>query len=131
MKQVAPMEGFEGEKNFNPIYLLVQVCDKYPILILNDNLCTVEYQIGIDSMSQGIFRQYMNSPRSFAKMRLMEMSLQHNTTKDRFRSAVHYISSCIISREKNWLKNSEHKLLTLLACPLGIVLYYYILFKNK
>lgn len=130
MKQVAPMEGFEGEKNFNPIYMLVQVCDKYPMLILNDNLCTVEYQIGADSMSQGIFRQYINSPKSFAKMRLMEMSLRHNTLFDRFRSAVHYISSCIISRDRHWLTNSNDKLLTVLACPLGLFLYYYILFKT-
>lgn len=130
MKQVAPMEGFKGEKNFNPIYLLLQVCDKYPLLILNDNLCTVEYQIGVDSMSQGIFHQYINSPRSFAKMRLLEMSLQHNTTKDRFRSAVHYISSCIISRDKLWLKKSNHKLLTILACPIGLFLYCYIMLKS-
>lgn len=130
MREVAPMKGFKGEKNFNPIYMFLQVCDKYPLLVLNENLCTVEYQIGIDSMSQGIFRQYMNSPRSFAKMRLMEMSLQHNTFKDRFRSAVHYISSCIISRDKRWLANSNRKLLTLLACPFGLVLYLYILSKN-
>lgn len=131
MKQVSPMEGFKGEKNFNPIYLLLQVCDKYPLLILNDNLCTVEYQIGIDSMSQGIFHQYMNSPRSFAKMRLLEMTLQHNTIKDRFRSAIHYISSCIISHDKFWLKKSSHKLLTILACPFGLILYFYIYLKTS
>ncbi len=131
MKQVTPMVGFEGEKNFNPIYLLIQVCDKFPLLILNDNLCTVEYQTGTDSMSQGIFRQYLNSPRSFAKMRLLEMSLQHNSLKDRFRSAVHYISSCIISRDSNWFLNSSNKILTLLACPLGIFLYLYIIIKAK
>ena len=130
MRQVAPMEGFEGEKNFNPIYMLLQVCDKYPMLILNDNLCTVDYQIGLDSMSQAIFRQYTNSPRSFAKMRLLEMSLQHNTLKDRFRSAIHYVSSCIISRDGNWLKNSNNKALTLLACPFGLILYFYILHHN-
>ena len=131
MRQVAPMEGFEGEKNFNPIYMLLQVCDKYPMLILNDNLCTVDYQIGLDSMSQAIFRQYINSPRSFAKMRLLVMSLQHNTLKDRFRSAIHYVSSCIISRDGNWLKNTNNKALTLLACPFGLILYFYILHHNK
>ncbi len=131
MKQVIPMEGFEGEKNFNPIYLLLQVCDKYPLLVLNDNLCIVEYQTGGDSMSQGIFRQYLNSPRSFAKMRLLEMSLQRNSLKDRFRSAVHYVSSCIISRDSLWLKNSTNKVLTVLACPLGFILYFYIVHKAK
>lgn len=131
MRQVAPMEGFQGEKNFNPIYLLIQVCDKYPLLILNENLCTVEYQIGADSMSQGIFKQYLNSPKSFAKMRLMEMTLQHNTLIDKFRSAVHYVSSCIISHDNKWLQKSPMKFLTLLACPFGLILYFYILYKTK
>ena len=131
MKDVIPMEGFEGEKNFNPIYLLIQVCDKYPLLVLNGNLCTVDYQVGIDSMSQGIYNQYVNSPKSFAKMRLMEMTLQHNNMMDKFRSAIHYISSCIISRDGDWLKKSPNKLLTLLACPLGFILYFHIIYKVK
>lgn len=131
MKAIAPMEGFRGEKNFNPIYLLIQVCDKFPLLVLNENLCIVEYQYGNDSMSQGIFIQYMNSPKSFAKMRLMEMSLQHNTRKDKFRSAIHYISSCIISHDGNWLKNSPYKILTILACPFGFLLSLYIVLRAK
>ena len=131
MKQVAPQIGFEGEKNFNPIYMLLQVCDKYPLIVLNDNLCTVEYQIGADSMSQGIFKQYVNSPRSLAKMRLQEMSLRHNTMKDRFRSAIHYVSSCIIAKDGKWLSQSTRKDLTLLAAPLGWLLSIYIKHKAK
>lgn len=131
MKTVAPMIGFDGEKNFNPIYMMIQVMDKYPVLLMNENLCWVEYQIGADSMSQGIFKQYVNSPRSFAKMRLMEMALKHNTFKDRFRSAFHYVSSCIIAKDKNWLKSSPKKLLTILVLPLGFIWYLYILFKTR
>ena len=51
MKKVAPQIGFKGEKNFNPSYMLSQVWDRLPLLVINDNLCTVEYQIGADSMS--------------------------------------------------------------------------------
>ncbi len=131
MRRVAPMIGFKDERNFNPIYMLIQVMDKYPVILLNDNLCWVEYQIGADSMSQGIFKQYINSPRSFAKMRKLEMCLEHNTAKDRFRSAIHYVSSCLISKDKNWLKDSPKKFQTLLAAPLGLVLYFYIIFKSK
>ena len=90
MKKVAPQVGFEGEKNFNPVYMLLQVCDNYPLLVLNENLCIVEYQQE-DSMSRSIYRQYMNSPRSFAKLRLLEMQLKRNTFKNRFRSAIHYV----------------------------------------
>ena len=131
MKEVAPMTGFSGEKNFNPIYLLLQVCDRYPLLVFNGNLCTVEYQVGADSMSQGIFRQYVNSPRSFAKMRQLEMTLVHNTPRDRFRSAIHYVSSCLIAADSKWLSSSPRKGLTLLAAPFGLCLYLLIMYKNR
>lgn len=131
MKEIIPMEGFWGEKNFNPIYLLIQVCDKYPLLVLNDNICTVDYQIGADSMSQGIFRQYLNSPKSFARMRLLEMNLVHNTLKDKFRSAIHYVSSCIISRDGQWLRKCPNKALVILASPFGFLLFLYIKCRAK
>lgn len=131
MRQVAPQIGFEGEKNFNPIYMLINVLDRYPVLFLNENLCTVEYQVGADSMSQGIFKQYVNSPRSFAKMRLQEMSLKHNNIKDRFRSAIHYVSSCIIAKDSNWLRNSNRKLLTICAAPFGLLIHHFIMYKSR
>ena len=130
MKQVAPQVGFEGEKNFNPVYMLLQVCDNYPLIVLNENLCIVEYQQD-DSMSRVIYRQYMNSPRSFAKLRLLEMNLKRNTFKHKFRSAIHYVSSCLISKDRNWLRNASNKCLVLLAAPFGVILSYYIKTKAK
>jgi len=126
MRKVSPQVGFKGEKNFNPVYSLLKVCDKYPLIILNENLCTVEYQLGADSMSQGIYKQYVNSPQSFAKMRLQEMALVHNTQKDKFRSAIHYVSSCMFAKDKRWLLNSPNKIMTLFAAPLGVLLYCFI-----
>lgn len=130
MKKVSPQVGFDGEKNFNPVYMLLQVCDDYPLLVLNENLCIVEYQQG-DSMSRGIYHQYVNSPRSFAKLRLLEMQLKRNTFKNRFRSAVHYVSSCLLAKDSSWLSQAPNKLLVLVAAPLGVALYGYIKFKTK
>ena len=130
MKLVSPQIGFEGEKNFNPVYMLLQVCDEKPLLLLNENLCYVDYQQN-DSMSSAIFRQYIVSPRSFAKLRLLEIGLKRNTFTNRFRSAIHYISSCMIARDDNWLKNTSHKLLIICAAPLGGILYLYICYKNS
>jgi glycosyltransferase involved in cell wall biosynthesis len=97
MKTVAPLEGFPGEKNFNPIYMLLQVCDDYPLLVINEPLCLVEYQQD-DSMSRRIWGQYFDSPRSFAKLRRLEMSLKHNTPWNRVRCAMHYAIESIIAR---------------------------------
>ncbi len=132
MKSVAPMIGFPAEKDFNPYYMLVQILDKYPILVLNENLCWVEYQLGADSMSQGIFKQYVRSPRSFAKYRINQMTLVHaNPLSNKFRLCIHYVSSCILSHDKNWLRNTPLKVLTILAIPIGIALTIYILYKNR
>lgn len=131
MKTVAPMVGFEGEKNFNPVYMMMQVCDRYPILILNENLCFVDYQIGADSMSAGIWNQYMNSPRSFQKQRILEMQLKHNSWGNRIRVAIHYVASSLIAHDRSWLRKSPMKWLTLLVSPMGVVLYLIILYKSR
>ena len=131
MKEVAPQVGFSGEKNFNPVYMMLQVCDNYPVLLLNEVLCDVEYQIGADSMSQGIWRQYVNSPQSFAKLRLLEMALKHNTVKNKMRVCIHYISSCLLSKDTEWLRKSPLKMMTLSLSPVGFALYLLILWKNR
>lgn len=130
MKEVAPMIGFPGEKNFNPNYMQWQVCDRYPSLVLNEVLCEVEYQ-EVDSMSAGIWRQYYNSPRSFAKGRILEMTLVHSTWIYRLKAAVHYVSSCLLAKDSDWLKNSPKKFMTICMAPLGILLWLVVLYKNK
>lgn len=132
MHQVAPQIGFEGERDFNPHYMQMQVLDQYQILLLNENLCWVEYQIGGDSMSQAIWRQYVRSPRSYAKYRITELQMQHgNSVKNKLRLCTHYVSSCILSRDGDWLKNSPYKFLTLLVCPIAIMLSFFILIKAR
>lgn len=130
MRKVAPQVGFEGEKNFNPVYMITQVCDQYPLLVVNQNLMIKEYQQN-DSMSKAIFQQYVNSPRSFAKMRVLEMQLRHSTSTRRFMSAVHYVASCMISRNSRWISQSPCKLMTLLATPLGVALFFFIIYKAR
>lgn len=96
MKEVAPQVGFPGEKNFNPVYMLLQVTDKFPVLLVNECFCLVQYQKE-DSMSRNIWRQYLDSPRSFAKMRRLELTLKHTTPLNRLRSALHYAFESLIA----------------------------------
>lgn len=129
MRTVTPMTGYEGEKYFNPVYMLLQVTDTMPMLLVNKCLCIVDYQTGIDSMSQGIYKQYLNSPRSFAKLRRLEMTLRRSTWCNSLRSAIHYVSSCIIAHDKNWFSNSPRKVLTLIVLLPGWILTKYIRHK--
>ena len=132
IKRYAPQIGFEGEKDFNPHYMQMQVYDKLPMMVLNKNLCWVEYQFGADSMSEAIFKQYKRSPRSFAQFRLKELGLRkHQDLKNQMRIYTHYVSSCIFSGDKDWLSKSPHKLMALLCAPLGVMLNIYIRYKAK
>lgn len=132
LKKISPMTGFEGEKDFNPHYMQMQVYDQYPVLLLNDNLCWVEYQIGADSMSQGIFKQYLRSPRSYAKYRLMELKMKHGMNwKRKIMLHIHFVSSCLLSRNMSMLKESPNWLLTFFAFPLAFAELLYIRMKVK
>lgn len=130
MRKVAPQIGFEGEKNFNPVYMMLQVCDEYPLLVVNANLCNVEYQTG-DSMSGGIINQYFNSPRSFSKMRRLEMTLKRSDLKNRARVTAHYIATSIIARNRRFVHESPRKALTLAMLPVGLMLYFYLRYKRR
>lgn len=134
MKTVSPMIGYPPEKDFNPFYMIAQIVDKYPILVENSNLCWVEYQIGGDSMSQGkaIYRQFIRSPRSYAKFRIMQMQqLRGNSERRKFKMCIHYVSSCIFAKDRYWLKNSPLKLYTILAVPFGMALNILIRYKAR
>ena len=129
LKQVAPQPVFEGEKNFNPIYLFNKIDMYYPLLLLNENLCFVEYQEG--GMTSSIYKQYVNSPMSFSELRRLLMSRRDVSLAFKFRQAIHYVSSEIRCRNTHWLRDSPEKCLTLIAVPLGFLLFVYINYKSK
>lgn len=128
-KKVAPMPVLNGEKNFNPHYMHLKIFDDYNILILNENLCYVEYQA--DGMTNNIFNQYVNSPNSFAQLRRLNMTLKHNSLSQIIRNAIHYDASCIIAkRYSDIIKTSPKRFLTTVMFPFGFLLKLYILHKS-
>jgi len=127
IKPLAPMPVFKGEKNFNPIYYYIQIDKDYKFHLINDNLCYVDYQP--TGMSANILRQYHNSPCSFAQLRRLYMSMPYYSLKSHFRNAIHYVSSCIFSRQWNGLTTSPRPILCALAIPFGIMLNLYIRYK--
>jgi len=125
-KLVAPMPVFGREKNFNPHYMHLQISREYDFLVLNENLCFVDYQ---DSgMSGQIYRQYLNSPRSFAEIRKFKLSIPDTPILFRLRHYIHYVSSCLLARRRHGLRNPDWPLLVL-AAPFGAALSLFILFQ--
>ncbi|GAB5617073.1 glycosyltransferase family 2 protein [Faecalimonas canis] len=123
-KEVAPMPVFAGEKNFNPHYMILKLSAKYKFLAVNQPLCIVDYQE--DGMSANIFKQYINSPKSFAELRRMIMDLPNVPFQYLCKTTIHYISSSIIAGNKGYIRKSPRRLLTVLLWPVGYLLSGYI-----
>ncbi|MCC8424863.1 glycosyltransferase family A protein [Mucilaginibacter sp. UR6-11] len=129
LKKVAPQPTFNNEKNFNPIYLMYLVDRELPLLVLNENLCFVDYQA--NGMSNAIFSQFSNSPNSFSALRKLYMTMPNAPFVYVFKQNMHYVSSNIFAKNIKFIKESPMKFLTITAIPFGILLHFYILFKLK
>lgn len=129
LKEIAPMPVYPGEKNFNPHYLILCLSQKYRFKPVNECFCIVEYQA--DGMSNSIWQQYWNSPRSFAETRKLYLSLDGFGFCFRFRQSIHYVSSSIIAHNWKFLRESPAKRLTLLAIPFGFMLSILTFLKSR
>lgn len=127
-KSVAPMKVFPGEKNFNPNYMHMEISRKYDFLVLNENLCNVEYQP--DGMTNSMLRQYYSSPRSFAELRKQHLSFAGISFKYQFKEYVHYVSCCCLAGKWCGLEHPNWGVLAM-AAPFGFVLSLYIRWKNR
>ena len=128
-RSVAPMPVFPGEKNFNPHYFVIRLSQKYFFKPINQCFCIVDYQD--NGMSANIFRQFLNSPKSFAELRLEILKTPGLTRKYQFKTAIHYCSSSMVAHNRHFIRESPKKLLTILALPFGALLTAYIRRKAK
>lgn len=119
---------FPDEK-FVPLnykYLLID--QDYEMLFLNKPLCVVEYLP--DGSSKNIITQYKKNPKGFLHERKVRMKYSP-TLKEKYRHAIHYVSSCIMTRNIRLFKDSTNKPLTFLALLPGILLFLYVRNTNK
>lgn len=111
---------FPGEKYVGLAYKYHLIDQDYKLLTMNEVLCMVEYQT--DGSSMNMFRQYWNNPRGWAFYRKEEMKVTHSL-KRRFMVCVHYVSSSIRAKDKEFIKHSPFKLLIISALPFGLILF--------
>lgn len=102
---------------------------KYFFKPVNQCFCLVDYQE--NGMSANIYRQYINSPRSFAELRRVLLKTPSLTQLYHLKTAIHYVSSCILAKDCQFITKSPAKLLTILAIPFGIALSFYIRYKAR
>lgn len=124
-----PYPLFKGEKYVGLAYKYYKLDQKFPLLLLNEALCIVNYLP--DGSSMNMLKQYRINPKGFAFYRKELMQLPNAGLSFKFRQAIHYVSSSLISKNRNFLKDSPLKSFTLFAMPFGLLLYLLIISKTK
>lgn len=119
INSVPPYPVFEGEKYVGLVYKYTLIDQKYKLAVLDEVLCEVEYQP--DGSSGTMFRQYLKNPKGFAFLRKVSMQYPQSA-KRLLMDCIHYCSSSQISGNKNYIKESPKKLLTVLCTPAGWLL---------
>jgi len=122
-----PYPCFPGEKFPAPGYLFRLIDVDYDLWIINKPLCVVEYLT--DGLSKNKFLQFKKAPNSFVFYRQERMRLSDNFN-ERFKNAIHYVSSCLFAKRGVFSKN-KYPIITIFALPFGMALNVYIRLTNK
>ena len=130
LKRVFPMQGFPGEKYFDPKYKFFFLDDFGPLAVTNEVFVTTDYQP--DGLTNTMMRQYYNSPNSFAEYRKLYMQLPDRSAAYRFRQNIHYVASCCLAGKLGKaVKESPRKGYTALALLPGMLWAEVIRFANR
>ncbi|MEI4828905.1 glycosyltransferase family 2 protein [Bacillus sp. FJAT-53711] len=124
-----PYPVFKNEKYVGLAYKYYMLDQQYEMLLMNEILCCVEYLP--DGSSMNMLNQYRRNPKGFAFYRKELMKLPFASLLFKYRQAIHYVSSCLISKNRKFISETPYKILTFLATPLGIVLYCYVMTRTK
>jgi len=127
-KKYLPYPYFENEIFHEVSWIFTLIDQDYKFLLSNEIYCIIEYQQ--DGLSNGLYKRYKNSPKSFIEYRKIKMKYGINK-KVVFKNSIHYISSCLFAKKWNFFKGSPNKLYTFIAIPFGILLNVYILYKIR
>lgn len=120
---------FKKEKYVGLAYKYYMLDRQYEMLLMNKILCCVEYLP--DGSSLNMLAQYRRNPKGFAFYRKELMKLPFASLSFKFRQAIHYVSSSLLSKNSQFFRQTPSKWLTFLAIPFGIMLFYYIKSKTR
>jgi glycosyltransferase involved in cell wall biosynthesis len=128
VKKVLPFPYVENEKYPAPSYIYLMLENDYDFILTDDVYCIVEYLEDGNSFNKN--KQYLTSPNAFALYRLLKIEKAYDY-KDRFRNAIHYVSSKLIGDFSGLFKDTKYKATVFLAFPLGCLLYIYLVSGQK
>lgn len=128
IKKYPPYPVFEGERYVALAYKYRLIDQDYKLAVMDEILCNVDYQI--DGHSSVMWKEYIRSPKGFAFWR--RVCMQYPESKKRMiKDCIHYVSSSLIAKDSQYIKNSPRKFWTILVFPIGFALSIVIKRKAK
>ncbi|WP_138752517.1 glycosyltransferase family 2 protein [Paenibacillus sinopodophylli] len=124
-----PYPLFEGERYVGLDYKYHLLSQNYELLLLNKVLCHVEYLA--DGSSRNMLMQYRRNPNGFVFYRRSLINMPIGGLKFKYRQAIHYVSSGLLSKNGQWVKEAPSKLLTIAALLPGLLLFAYITIRTS
>ena len=99
-RNTPPYPLFPGEKYCPLSYKYILIDQQFPLLVMNEILCHVEYLA--DGSSMNMIKQYKKNPRGFSFFRKVAMKYAP-TYKERLRESIHYVSSNMMIKNRKIL----------------------------
>jgi glycosyltransferase involved in cell wall biosynthesis len=124
-----PYPIFKNEKYVGLAYKYYKLDQEYEMLLMNEVLCCVEYLP--DGSSLNMLQQYRKNPKGFAFYRKELMKLPFASKKFKYLQAIHLVSSSLLSKDVNFIKEAPNKMLMTLAVPIGVLLFFLIKTKTR
>lgn len=124
-----PYPEYEGEKYVGLDYKCHKIDEKYKLVLINEPLCVVEYMP--DGSTKNMLRQYRRNPKGWCFYRIEKLKIPNTSLSYRLRQSIHYVSSSILCKNKEFIKKSPRKGLTLCAVPAGLMLYSYVMYSTR
>ena len=124
-----PYPEYEGEKYVGLDYKYKKLDEKYELALINKGVCIVEYME--DGSSKNMLKSNTEEILMDGVFRLENLKIPETSLKYKFKECIHYVSSSIMCKNKEFILKSPYKGLTLAAIPFGLALYIYVMLKTK
>lgn len=114
-----PYPVFEGEKYVALAYKYRLVDQDYTLAVLDEVVCNVDYQP--DGHSQGMWKEYLCSPKGFAFWRKVCMQYPESS-KRLVVDCIHYVADSLLAGDRHFIRESPRKALAVLCLLPGWLL---------
>lgn len=109
-----------GEKFISPEYLAMEINKKYKFIVSQNTFCYCEYLS--DGLTKNKLDVIKKNPKGYTLIKRHSFELAKGFIP-KSKHCLMYIAGCILSKDKNCIRYSPNKLMTVLYYPLGWLVY--------